>query len=84
MVPACLLAALTYSDYGSKLTHLMNDILWVTMLLPRLLFCAQNWMTAWAVFSDFSPDLIFSKAIGCIDLLTPIVIALCLGIHECN
>ena len=84
MVPACLLAALTFSDYSSELTQSMNDIFWVTMILPRLLFCAQNCMTAWAIFSENSLDPVYPKATGCINLLTPILTALCLDIHVYN
>lgn len=84
IMPECLLAALTFSDYGSELIKSMYDIFWDTMLLPRLSFCAKNCMTAWAGYPDNSPDPVFPKAMGCITLLASIVIALCSDIHACN
>ncbi|KAJ5727050.1 hypothetical protein N7493_004870 [Penicillium malachiteum] len=81
MISATFMSLLTFRDYSAELVQLLNDAMWLSILMSWPIFWIQFWTISWAVFSDCSPDPVFPKLMGWVNLLSPIVLALASGIH---
>lgn len=81
MISATFMSLLTFRDYSAELVQLLNDAMWMSLIMTWPIFLIQFWTIAWAVFADSSPDPVFPKLMGWINLLSPIGLALGSGVH---
>ncbi|KAH8696256.1 hypothetical protein BGW36DRAFT_380564 [Talaromyces proteolyticus] len=80
-VPGVILATLISRDYGPELTLLLSDLFWTMNNITWPAFWIQNWTLAWAVFADKSPNPIFPKVVGVVNVAAPVGGSLASGIH---
>ncbi|KAF3391433.1 hypothetical protein F1880_007410 [Penicillium rolfsii] len=81
MISAIFMSLLTFRDYSPEIIQLLNDAMWMSLLLNWPIFSIQFWTIAWAVFADRSAEPVFPKLMGWVNLLAPIVLALGSGVH---
>ncbi|KAJ5449565.1 uncharacterized protein N7458_006014 [Penicillium daleae] len=81
MIGAILMSLLSFRDYSAEMIQLINDAMWMSLWLNWPMFSMQFWTIAWAIFADRSPDPVFPKIMGWVNLLSPFVLVLGSGIH---
>ncbi|KAL5361614.1 hypothetical protein BJX96DRAFT_176394 [Aspergillus floccosus] len=81
LFPATCLGLMTFRDYGPELTQLISDVFWISAFIPWPLFVVQYWTVAWASFADQSDPPVFSKAVGWVNLIAPVIYAFAAGVH---
>ncbi|KAJ5627998.1 hypothetical protein N7490_010226 [Penicillium lividum] len=81
MISAIFMSLLSFRDYSAELIQLLNDAMWMSLLLNWPIFWMQFWTIAWAIFADRSTNPVFPKIMGWVNFIAPLVLVLGSGVH---
>jgi hypothetical protein len=82
MIPAMILATAAYRlDRPAEITQALNELFWITALMPWPTFMAQNFAFAYAIMIDQREKPLFPKWIAILNISVPIIFVPGIAIH---
>ncbi|KAH6871217.1 membrane protein [Thelonectria olida] len=82
MMPGMILAVANYSlDRPVEITKALNELFWITALMPWPTFMAQNFAFAYAIIIDSRPTPLFPKPIALLNIVVPVLFVPGIAIH---
>ncbi|KAH7118453.1 hypothetical protein EDB81DRAFT_667660, partial [Dactylonectria macrodidyma] len=82
IMPGMILAVTNYRlDRPAEITQVMNELFWITALMPWPTFMAQNFAFVFAILIDTRPIPLFPKPIAIVNILFPIIFIPGIAMH---
>ncbi|KAK6334096.1 hypothetical protein TWF696_002598 [Orbilia brochopaga] len=82
MMPGAILAVANYRPGRSaEITEALNDLFWITVLLPWPTFLLQEFAFAYAILIDVRPKPLFPKAMAILNIVSPIIYVPAIAVH---
>lgn len=82
IMPGIILGATNYRlDRPVEITYAMNELFWMTALMPWPTFMAQNFAFSFSILYDSRPKPLFPKYICFVNIITPILFMPAIAIH---
>ncbi|KAM4066543.1 putative integral membrane protein [Hirsutella rhossiliensis] len=82
LLPGLMLAVANYRlDRPVEITQTLNDMFWITFLLPWPTFMAQSFTIAYAIIIDSRPKPLFPKPTAILNIVAPFIYVLAAAVH---
>ncbi|VUC23906.1 unnamed protein product [Clonostachys rosea] len=82
IMPGMILGAANYRlDRPVEITQALNELFWITALMPWPTFLVQNFAFSYAILIDSRPVPIFPKPIAIVNIIIPIIFVPGIAIH---
>ncbi|KAH8714621.1 membrane protein [Ilyonectria robusta] len=82
MMPGMILGVTNYRlDRPVEITQVMNELFWITCLMPWPTFMTQNFAFAYAILIDTRPVPLFPKPVALVNILAPIIFIPGIAMH---
>ncbi|KAL2674290.1 hypothetical protein Neosp_012741 [[Neocosmospora] mangrovei] len=82
MMPGMILGVANYRlDRPVEITQALNELFWITALMPWPTFLVQNFAFAYALLTDTRPKPLFPKPIAILNIIAPVLFIPGIAIH---
>ncbi|KAH7385679.1 membrane protein [Pyrenochaeta sp. MPI-SDFR-AT-0127] len=82
MMPGIILSATAYRlDRPVEITQALNELFWLSALMPWPTFLIQNWAYSYAVIVDTRPKPLFPKWIAIVNIISPVLFTPPIAMH---
>jgi hypothetical protein len=82
IMPGMILGVANYRlDRPVEITQVMNELFWITALMPWPTFLVQNFAFAYALLTDTRPQPLFPKPIAIVNIIVPILFIPGIAMH---
>lgn len=82
MLPGMFLGVTNFRlDRPIEITQALNDMFWITALMPWPTFIVQNYAFAYAIIVDSRPKSLFPKSVAIMNIIVPIFFTFATGVH---